>query len=467
MKTFIGDGFLLDSELAARLYEKHAALQPIVDFHCHIDPQQIYEDYRFKDLAEAWLGGDHYKWRLMRTCGVPERLITGDATGWEKFLAFATIMPECIGNPVHQWAHLELKRYFDCDLVLSEATAKAIWEQCNQKLQSDPDLSVRGIIRRSKVSVIVTTDDPADTLEWHRLLAQDSSFRTAVHPAWRPDKAMNLDKPGYKAYIDRLAASADYPVRHYQDLLTALQRRLDVFDNSGCRASDHGIGAVQKVSLTPDQLEAVFTRALSGESVSPAEASGFRYALLSFLGREYARRGWVMELHYGALRNGSTVNFQKLGPDTGYDSIAPTAGISGIAELLDDLQQSASLPKTLIFSLNPNDNMAINTLAGSFQAEGVRGLVQQGAAWWFNDSKSGILDQLTAYCNASPIGNFLGMLTDSRSFLSYTRHEYFRRLFCSFLAGYVERGEAPRDEAQLGRLVENVCCHNAENYFGY
>ena len=467
MQPFMGTDFLLQSETAKLLFHQHAAHMPVVDYHCHINPQEIYENKAFTDLADAWLSGDHYKWRLMRACGVPEAFITGDAPGIEKFKAFARILPRAIGNPVYHWAHLELQRYFDCSTPLNESTAHAIWEHCGKRLQEDAGLRVRGIIKQSGVTTIVTTDDPVDTLEWHLKLRQDATFATQVLPAWRPDKAMCIEAEGFAAYIAALSQAADAPVKDFTSLKKALSLRMDHFAACGCKASDHGIGTVEYAPASEETVNAILKSALAGTMLSQGDVHRFQYALMLFLGQEYARRSWVMEIHFGAERNVNTVMKNRLGPDTGYDVISPKPSMNGLSALLDALHSEGSLPNTLLFSLNPNDNATINTLAGSFAQEGVAGKVQQGSAWWFNDTLAGMRQQMASFAETGALANFIGMLTDSRSFLSYTRHEYFRRILCNLLGTWVENGEYAADMPVLGTMVEDICYRNAMRYFGY
>ncbi len=466
MKPFMDEDFLLGGETARRLYHEHAERMPIIDYHCHINPQEIAENRRFETITQAWLGGDHYKWRLMRANGVDEALITGDRPDREKFQAFAETIPRAIGNPVYHWVHLELKRYFDCDTPLNGKTAAAIWEACNTRLRDD-DLQVRGIIARSRVTHIATTDDPADSLEWHRKLRDDASFSTVVVPAWRPDKALNIEKDDFPAYLDTLGRAAGVTLRTWRDLPEALGKRLDFFASMGCRASDHGLNACVFAPATDAELEAIFAKRMDGAVLSPHEIDQHKTALLLFLAGEYARRGWVMELHYGTLRNANSAAFARLGPDTGYDCIRSADGADGLAPFLDALAGRGQLPKTLVFSLNPNDTAVINSVAGCFQRAGVAGGVQQGSAWWFNDSKTGMIDQLTGFANLTLLANFIGMLTDSRSFLSYARHEYFRRILCDLIGKWVDEGEYPADTDALGTMVEDIAYRNAVRFFGF
>lgn len=463
-RAFMDEEFLLSTDTAKALYHGYAEALPIIDYHCHVPPQEIYEDRVYENVAQLFLGkgnyGDHYKWRLMRACGESERCITGDADDYERFLALARTLPKVIGNPVYHWTHLELKRYFGVEKPLSEDTAKEIWDQCNAKLQGG--FSVRKIIAASNVHGLATTDDPIDSLEWHEKIAADPTFATVVKPAWRPDKLMNVHKTGFSDYIAKLGK-----VRDMDSLRAAVRARMDHFDAHGCGASDHGIEFLEAVHATEGELNAILQKGLRGESVTHAEAAAFQYACMLFLGEEYGRRGWVMEIHYGALRNINTTRFDQLGADTGHDAIATTTSVPGLPNLLDALHAKGVLPKTVLFSLSPNDNTMLSALSAVFQAEGVRGQVQQGAAWWFNDTKSGMLEQMTTMASQAPMDNFLGMVTDSRSFLSYTRHEYFRRLLCDLLGRWVENGEYPADMERLGRLVQNVSFDNAKEYFGY
>ena len=464
MKEFMGEDFLLSTETAKKLYHGFAENMPIVDYHCHISPAEIAENRVFENITQAWLGGDHYKWRLMRSNGVDERFITGDASDREKFQAFAELMPKAIGNPMYHWCHLELKRYFGCEKTLSGETAEEIWNFCNEKLKNLP---VREIIRRSHVDVIVTTDDPVDSLSYHKQLKEDSSFATKVLPAFRPDKAVNIEKDGFPEYMAALEKAAGLSIHSMESLYKALSSRMDHFEAMGCRASDHGINEVAFAPASEEELDAILRKRLQGGSLSQDEERKYSSAVLLFLGREYARRGWVMEIHYGTSRNTNSRMFQKLGPDTGFDCIRSGDCASGLLSFLDTLEGEGKLPKTILFSLNPNDNAMLGSVIGCFQGTEAAGKIQHGAAWWFNDSKTGMTEQLTNLANLSLLGNFVGMLTDSRSFLSYTRHEYFRRILCELLGSWVENGEYPADWKALQELTENICYKNAIQYFGY
>lgn len=468
MEPFIGKDFLLKSQTAKKLYHEYAAKMPIIDYHCHISPKEIYENKMFQDITEAWLAGDHYKWRQMRMFGIEEKYVTGEGSPFEKFSAYASMLPYAVGNPLYHWTHLELQRYFDCETPLSKSTAEQIWKDCNNKLQNDKTLKVRGIIERSNVTTIVTTDDPIDSLEWHKKIKEDSSFKTKVLPGFRPDKAINITKNGFVDYIKSLEKVAGVSIKTFDDLTNALLKRIEFFHEMGCRASDHGVDEVPVCTkATAKQLDEVLANALNNGHVDENLAASYQVALLEFLGEQYSKLGWVMEIHFGAMRNTNTKGFESLGPDTGYDCIRPKNGMLGLAAVLDSLNLKDMLPKTLIFSLNPNDNAAINTLCTAFCKSGVRGAVQQGSAWWFNDTLDGMKQQMITFASQHLLGTFLGMLTDSRSFLSYTRHEYFRRIFCNILGEWVDNGEYPNDETILKQIVEDVCYNNAMSFFGF
>jgi len=467
MKSFMNQDFLLSNETAKTLYHNYAARMPIVDYHCHINPAEIAEDRQFDNIAQVWLGGDHYKWRLMRACGVEERYVTGDAPDIEKFKAFARILPRAIGNPVYHWAHLELKRYFDCDLPLNENTAEEIWNLCNARLQTK-ELSVRGIIRKSNVTTIVTTDDPVDDLAHHKRIADDPSFSTAVYPCWRPDKLLNIERDEFLSYLPKLAEAAGVTeLNSMAAIRDALKKRMDFFQEAGCRSSDHGIGDIICAPADEAELDNILKKRLSGACITNEEANAFRWAMLLFLGEEYHKRSWVMEIHFGTVRNNNTRAYKSLGPDTGYDAIKNGDCMPGLGSLLDTLECKGCLPKTMVFSLNPNDNAAIVSMIGCFNEEGVPGKMQHGTAWWFNDNIPGMVAQITNLANMSVLGNFTGMLTDSRSFLSYTRHEYFRRILCNLLGEWVENGEYPADMDILGALVQDISYNNAMRYFEF
>ncbi len=467
MNKFMDRDFLLENDTARALFHDHAEKMPIIDYHCHINPRQIAEDYRFKSITDAWLSGDHYKWRMIRSCGVPEDKITGDkSTDYEKFQMFAKCLPRAIGNPLYHWTHLELQRYFGITKTLSEKTCDEIWNECNEKLKA-PDMSVRGIIAKSNVRCICTTDDPADSLEWHKKLAADKNAPCKVLPAWRPDFAMKIEKPGFKAYVEKVAKLTGREIRTCADFFDAIDQRMEFFNSMGCRAADHGIDYVYCNRVSDQKLEEIFQKGLSGKALSPEEVEQYKSMILVRLAHGYARYGWVMQMHFGAVRDPNSAMYKRLGADTGFDYMGDHDCALAIGQLMNALSEENALPKMIWYSLNPADNPVIATAIGAFQGPEARGKIQQGAAWWFNDTMTGMLDQMTNFANLSVLGNFLGMLTDSRSFLSYTRHEYFRRILCNLLGTWVEKGWYPDDLAYLGQLVEDISFNNTNTYFGF
>ena len=465
MKAFLDDDFLLTTPTARRLYQV-ARSMPILDYHCHLDPKEIAQDRRFENITQVWLGGDHYKWRLMRANGVDEAYITGDAPDREKFQKWAETLELAIGNPLYHWSHLELRRYFGYEGVLNGDTAQEVWELCNQKLQ-EPGMSARSLIANSGVTLVCTTDDPADSLEWHQQLAQDSSFPVKVLPAWRPDAAMGLERPEYLDYLQRLGQAAGVEIRTYGDLKKALPSRMAFFDKMGCRASDHALTVAVCQPASEEELERVFQKRLEGEPLTQEELAAFQTGFLRLVAGEYKRLGWVMQLHYGCRRNNNTRMFHKLGRDTGYDAVLQGTPSLEVAAFLDLLASQDALPRMVLYSLNPNDDEGLNSVIGCFQDGTPLGRIQQGSAWWFNDHKAGMVKQLTAFANGGLLGNFIGMLTDSRSFLSYPRHEYFRRILCELLGAWVENGEYPADWKALEKMVRGVCYNNAVEFFGF
>ena len=465
MKAFLDDDFLLTTPTARRLYQV-ARSMPILDYHCHLDPKEIAQDRRFENITQVWLGGDHYKWRLMRANGVDEAYITGDAPDREKFQKWAETLELAIGNPLYHWSHLELRRYFGYEGVLNGDTAQEVWELCNQKLQ-EPGMSARNLIANSGVTLVCTTDDPADSLEWHQQLAQDSSFPVKVLPAWRPDAAMGLERPEYLDYLQRLGQAAGVEIRTYADLKEALLSRMAFFDKMGCRASDHALTVAVCQPASEEELERVFQKRLEGEPLTQEELAAFQTGFLRFVAGEYKRLGWVMQLHYGCRRNNNTRMFHKLGRDTGYDAVLQGTPSLEVAAFLDLLASQDALPRMVLYRLNPNDDEGLNSVIGCFQDGTPLGRIQQGSAWWFNDHKAGMVKQLTAFANGGLLGNFIGMLTDSRSFLSYPRHEYFRRILCELLGAWVENGEYPADWKALEKMVRGVCYNNAVEFFGF
>jgi glucuronate isomerase len=459
MKAFLSDDFLLDTETAKVLFFDVAQTLPIVDYHCHLSPKMIYENRIFKDMSELWLEGDHYKWRLMRDMGVDESLCTGNVAGKDKFKAFASVLPYAIGNPLYHWAHLELSRYFDFGKPLSDETAEEAWEHCNKKLQN---LKPRDIISMSNVEIICTTDDPADDLHYHELLASDERFQTRVLPAFRPDKVLAAGKPDFAEYIKKLSEIAQINITNIDELKTALLSRIDYFDKHGCKAADHGLTDINGAIASEKDAQRIFSNALSGMNITADEERAYRLHLLCFLCAEYNRKNWVCELHFGVIRNVNSKSYHALGADTGFDAINPEPCMNSLPKLLDTLERGGNLPKMLIFSINPNDNAAINILTGCFS-----GRVQQGAAWWFNDTLDGMMSQLKVFAASHALSTHVGMLTDSRSLLSFSRHKYFRRILCGLLGGWVKNGLYPADTKKLGEIVKNICYGNAMKFFGF
>jgi len=466
MSRFMTEDFLLDSEFARRLYHDYAKDQPIFDYHCHLPPQQIAENYRFANLYDIWLKGDHYKWRAMRANGVAEAFCTGNASDREKFDAWARTVSHTIGNPLYHWTHLELRRPFGItDTLLSEQTADSIWHRCNELLAQD-NFTTRGIMQQMNVKMVGTTDDPLDDLRHHRALADDTRFSVKVLPSWRPDKAFNIEADTFLPWIETLEQLTDISVQRFDDLRSALHQRLDHFAAHGCKVSDHALDVVCYAEADDAALDAILARRRSGAAPNPQETAQFKTAVLVWLGSEYARRGWVQQYHIGALRNTNPRQYQLLGPDVGFDSINDQPLAEPLARLLGAQNLNNALPKTILYCLNPRDNEVLATMAGNFQGEGQAGKMQFGSAWWFNDQLDGMQRQMTQLAQIGLLSRFVGMLTDSRSFLSYTRHEYFRRLLCQMMGRWVEQGEAPADEALLGQMVQNICFNNARDYFG-
>ena len=466
MKAFMDENFLLETETAQRLFHKYAEVTPVLDYHCHINPREIAEDRKFENITQVWLGGDHYKWRQMRSNGIDEYYITGGASDREKFQKWAETLEKAIGNPLYHWSHLELQRYFGYHGALNGRTAEEVWNICNAKLAQD-DMTVRNLIRKSGVTLICTTDDPVDTLEWHEMIAKDDSFEVQVLPAWRPDKAMNLEKPEYLDYLAQLSEVSGVEIKSFADLKKALKIRIDYFKAHGCSVSDHALEYVMYEPASDEELEAIFAKRLSGGAIDRTEELKFKTAFMLFVGAIYKEIGWVMQLHYGCKRDNNVRHYKALGPDTGVDCINNYAPSSQTADFLNALAEGDNLPKTILYSLNPNDNEAIGTILGCFQNSDAVGKIQQGSAWWFNDHKVGMINQMTSLANLGLLGNFVGMLTDSRSFLSYTRHEYFRRIMCNLIGGWVENGEYPDDEISLENIVKDISYRNAVRYFGF
>ena len=466
MKNFMDADFLLETDTAKALFHNFAEKTPVLDYHCHINPKEIAEDRKFENITQVWLGGDHYKWRFMRSCGVDEKYITGDASDKEKFFKWAECVGKAIGNPLFHWSHLELQRYFGYYGVLCAKTAEEVWNLCNAKLQED-SMSVRNLIRQSNVTLICTTDDPIDSLEWHQKIAADDSFEVKVLPAWRPDKAMNIEKPEYLDYLAKLAEVSGITINSFADLKAALVNRLEYFNAQGCNVSDHALEYVMYAPASDEEIEAIFAKRMAGNAVTRDEELQFKTAFMLFVGREYNRLDWAMQLHYGCKRDNNELRYKQLGPDTGYDCINNYAPSAQMADFLNALIKTDELPRTVIYSLNPNDNAAIGTILGCFQDSTAVAKIQQGSAWWFNDHKTGMQDQMISLANLGNLSGFVGMLTDSRSFLSYTRHEYFRRILCNLVGNWVENGEYPADMELLEEIIKDISYNNAKRYFKF
>lgn len=463
LKKFLTDDFLLKSDIAKKLYHSYASKMPIIDYHCHVSPKEIYEDKCFENISQVWLSGDHYKWRLMRSNGVPEEYITGNASDRDKFQKFAELLPKAIGNPMYHWCHLELKNYFGYEGVLNGDTAEEVWNLSKEVLARE-DMSVRGIIRKSGVCFIGTTDDPVDSLEYHKLIAEDKTFDTVVAPSFRPDKAFQLEKKDFPQYIEKLSEVSGVKIDSLASLKEALGKRMEHFNNNGCKASDHGLNYVVYREMSEEKMNDALLRAIKGEETTLEEQEAVMTDMLLFCAEKYAEMGWVMQIHYNCLRNPNSKMFEKLGPDTGFDVIGPNNCSANLAKLMDKMN-CRKMPKVILYSLDSSDNSFIDTLIGAFQGEGYPGTIQHGSAWWFNDTMNGMREQMKSLASLSLLGNFVGMLTDSRSFLSYTRHEYFRRILCQLIGEWVEGGEYPYDEETLGKLVQDISYYNAKNYF--
>ena len=467
MSDFMNRDFLLHTEYAKKLYHGYAENTPVLDYHCHIQPKEIAEDRKFETITQVWLGGDHYKWRLMRAFGVDEKYITGDASDKEKFVKFAQCLGKAVGNPLYHWAHLELRKYFRYDGILNGKTAESVYDHCN-KVLADADHSVRGLIRMSNVKLICTTDDPVDTLEWHDKIKADSSFDVVVVPAWRPDKSKNITQPDFADYINKLSELSGIKIDSFSSLKEALHKRLDYFAEKGCSVTDHALEYVMYEPASDEEVDAIFKKRLSGAQVTKDEDRKYQTAFMLFEGKEISERGWVMQLHFGCKRDNNSSMFEKLGPDTGYDSIDAYYPMAELADFLNALHVKGQLPKTILYSLNPNDLPIINTMLNCFNEAPYVAKIQQGSAWWFNDTKLGMQQQLSAVAESGNLSGFVGMLTDSRSFTSYTRHEYFRRILCDYFGDLVTAGEYPEEELEtLGEIVKDISFNNAVRYFGF
>lgn len=465
MNSFIHDSFLLNNNTAKSLFHTYAEQEPILDYHCHLSPKDIAQDRRFENLFEIWLQGDHYKWRAMRAHGVDERFCTGNASPYEKFLAWASTVPQTVRNPLYHWTHLELKRYFGITELLDENTAKSTWETANALLAT-PALSAQGILRKFKVEALCTTDDPSDDLSYHKQIAQ-SRLVTKVYPAFRPDKALAVHLPdAFNTWVAKLGATSNVDIRTLSTLLEALQRRHEHFHEMGARVSDHGLDCCFASFCTEPVAAAIFSKVQSGTGATPLEHEQFASFMMLFFGRLDAAKGWTSQLHLGALRNANTKRFRQLGPDVGFDSISDKPQVEVLRAYLDRLDEENCLPKTILYNLNPSDNYAFATMIGNFQDGSIPGKMQFGGGWWFLDQKEAMSWQLNALSNVGLLSHFVGMVTDSRSFMSYPRHEYFRRVLCDLLGADMERGEIPNDEEAVGAMIRSICFENARNYLG-
>ena len=470
MKTFMDADFLLQTDTARELYHNHAARLPIIDYHCHLNPADVAEDRRFRSITELWLGGDHYKWRAMRTNGIDERLITGDASDWEKFQAWAATVPYCFRNPLYHWTHLELRTAFGIDKLLNPETAREIYDACNDRLQNDPSFSARGLVRRYNVETVCTTDDPVDDLCHHRAYA-NLSAATKLIPAWRPDKAMAVeDVKAFCQYVEKLGEAADIEIRSFDDFIEALQRRHDFFHQQGCRLSDHGLSEFYAEPYTDADIARIFDKARGGAKLTEDEVHKFKSAMLYIFAVQDSASGWVQQFHYGALRNNNSRMMRLAGPDTGFDSIGDWHTAQSMSRFLDRLDSEGCLAKTILYNLNPADNEMVATMLGNFQDGSVAGKIQWGSGWWFLDQKDGMEKQMNALSLLGLLSRFVGMLTDSRSFLSYPRHEYFRRTLCNLMGNDVELGMIPftgYEEQRVRQMVEDISYYNAKHYFEF
>ena len=456
MKKFLDKDFLLETETAKRLFHEYAENMPIIDYHCHLNPKEIYEDIKYNNITEVWLGGDHYKWRQMRSNGVEEKYITGDAS---------ETLEMAIGNPLYHWSHLELKKYFGYEGYLSGETAEEVWELCNDKLKNG-DLSARKLIEVSNVDVICTTDDPVDSLEWHKKIKEDN-FSVRVLPTWRPDKALHIEKDSFSDYLHTLSAVSGVEIKDFDSLIEALKIRMDFFVENGCKVSDHGLEYIMYENYTDNEVNEILKKKLNGNQLSETEQRKFKTAFMVAMGKEYAKKNLVMQLHYGVIRDLNKRIFNALGADAGIDAVNNYSSSVETGRYLNALAEENLLPKTIIYPLNSSDFDAVGTIIGCFQDSDTIGKVQHGSGWWFNDNKTGMISQMTSLANLGLLGNFIGMLTDSRSFLSYTRHEYFRRIMCNLIGNLVENGEYPEDEKSLKKIVEGISYKNAKRYFGF
>ncbi len=466
MKKFMDEDFMLQTETAKKLYHEYAEGLPIIDYHCHLSPKEICENKKFSSITEIMLGGDHYKWRAMRSNGIPEDYMTGDKSDFEKFEAFAKTLKYAIGNPLYHWTHLELRRFFGIYDILNEKNARSIFDKANKMLEGD-DFSAQSLINRSNVAVICTTDDPADSLEYHKRIKEEGKLSAKVLPTFRPDKATEIAKETFIPYIKLLSDTFGKKIDSIKALTEIMKERIEFFASVGCRLADHALAGVPFEACTEEEADTVFKKALSGDLPCEKEENIYKTFMLGFFASEYAKRGWTMQLHIGAMRNNNTTMYKKLGPDTGFDSINDLSIAEPLSALLNSFNEKGNLPRTILYTLNPKDNYVLAAMLGNFQGSEVPGKIQFGSGWWFNDQRDGMVEQMKALANLGLLGRFVGMLTDSRSFLSYPRHEYFRRIMCNLIGGWVENGEYPDDFEALGDIVRGISYENAEKYFGF
>lgn len=470
MQKFMDKDFLLTTETAKKLYHEHAEKMPIIDYHCHLQPKEIYEDKKFRNLAEVWLGagdryGDHYKWRSLRARGYEEDSISGPDDDYKKYYQFVESMPYFVGNPLYHWSHLEMQRYFGINDIINAKNAKKIWDEANAKLET---LTARQMMYKFNVKTVCTTDDPVDSLEWHKKMMADPTLKVTVRPAFRPDKAINVELSWFESWVNQLAKVCGKEIKSLNDLTECLAERIEFFQSMGSRVSDHALDVVHYTPATYEEANAVFLKGMKHEAISSHEEDQYKGYILLFLGKQYKKHGWVQQYHIGALRNNSKKMLEKIGPDTGFDAIEDSVYMEKLSQLLGALDANDALPKTILYCLNPRDNYALTVLAGCFQEEGVKGCVQVGTAWWFLDQQDGMKQNLETLMQVGLISQSVGMLTDSRSFLAYPRHEYYRRILCQMLGNLVESGQYPEEELDtLGKIVEDVCYNNAKEYFGF
>jgi len=466
MKKFMDENFLLQNKASKKLYHNYAKHLPIIDYHCHLEPKEIAEDRTYKNITEVWLGSDHYKWRAMRINGINEQYITGDAKDKDRFMKWAETVPHCVGNPLYHWTHLELRRYFGINSLLSPSSAEKIWEKCNDMFRSGKFTSKK-LIKNSNVKVVCTTDDPVDTLEYHSIIAKDKSFGVKVLPAMRNDMCVNVENEGFVQWVEKLGKSAEISIKNFEDFKKAISKRIEYFNKMGCRISDLSLESVVFINGDDVEVDKIFKKKMDNNTLSNIEIDKYKTNMMIFLGREYYRLDWVMQLHIGAIRNNNYRMFKLLGPDTGFDAIGDSAFANALAKLLNTLEKTEQLPKTILYCLNPSANEVLGTITGCFHKNGIHSKIQFGPSWWFNDNIDGMERQMTALANLSLLSRFIGMTTDSRSFLSYPRHEYFRRILCNLIGKWVEEGKAPDDMEMLGDIVKNICFNNAREYFRF